>query len=136
MNFFLAFIDLEKAYDSVPHSNLWKFMADIGINGTILHILKEYYTENVAYAKIGNELSDPIEVTKGLRQGRSLSTILFNIYLEKTLDYWKKSCQELGVPIEENKCLFSFNYVDDQVIRAQDSDDLEFILKRLKKAYK
>ena len=27
---FLAFIDLEKAYDSVPHSNLWKFMADMG----------------------------------------------------------------------------------------------------------
>ena len=31
--------------------------------------LKEYYTDNVAYVKIGNELLDPIEVTKGLRQG-------------------------------------------------------------------
>ena len=37
---FLAFIDLEKAYDSVPHSNLWKFMVDMGINGTILRILE------------------------------------------------------------------------------------------------
>ena len=36
---FLAFIDLEKVYDSVPHSNLWKCMADMEINGTIL-ILK------------------------------------------------------------------------------------------------
>ena len=41
----LAFIDLEKACDSVPHSNLWKFMPDMGINGTILNVLKEYYTE-------------------------------------------------------------------------------------------
>ena len=47
-------------------------MADIDIN-----------TDNVAYVKIGNELSDPIEFTKGLRQGCSLSQILFNIYLEK-----------------------------------------------------
>ena len=39
------------------------------INGTILKILKEYYTDNVAYVKIGNESSDQIEVTKGLRQG-------------------------------------------------------------------
>ena len=30
-------------------------MADMGINGTILNTLKEYYTDNVAYAKIGNE---------------------------------------------------------------------------------
>ena len=58
-------------------------MADMGINGTILNILKEYYTDNVAYAKIGNELSDPIQVTKGLRQGCSLFPILFNIYLDQ-----------------------------------------------------
>ena len=114
MNFFLAFIDIEKTYDSEPHSNLWKFMANMGINGTILNILKEYYTDNVAYVKIGNELSDPIEVTKGLRQGCGLSPILFNIYLEKTLDHWKKSCKGMGVPIKENKFLFSLNYADDQ----------------------
>ena len=101
-------------------------MADMEINGTILNILKEYYTDN-AYVKIGNELSDPIEVTKGLRQGCSLSPILFNIYLEKkTLDHWKKSSEGMGVPIEENKFLFSLNYVDDQVIIAQDAEDLEF----------
>ena len=68
MNFFLfAFIDLEKAYDSVPCSNLWNSMTDTEINGTILKILKEYYTDNVAYVKIGNELSDLIKITKGLR---------------------------------------------------------------------
>ena len=37
---FLAFIDLEKVHDSVSHSNLWKFMADMEINGTILRIFK------------------------------------------------------------------------------------------------
>ena len=42
----------------------------------------------------------------------------------------------MGVPIEENKCLFFINYGDDEVIIAQDADDLEFILNRLKKAYK
>ena len=42
----------------------------------------------------------------------------------------------MGVPIEENKFLFSLNYADDQVIIAQDAEDLEFILKRLNKAYK
>ena len=42
----------------------------------------------------------------------------------------------MGVPIEENKFLVSLNYADDQVIIAQDADNLEFIFKRLNKAYK
>ena len=41
----------------------------------------------------------------------------------------------MGVPIEE-KFLFSLNYADDQVIIAQEAEDLEFILKRLNKAYR
>ena len=42
----------------------------------------------------------------------------------------------MGVPIEENKFLLSLNYADDQVIIAQDADDLEFVFKRLYKPYK
>ena len=82
------------------------------------------YTDNVAYVRIGNELSHPIEVIKGLKKGCSISPILFNIYLKKTLDRWKNSCLGMGVPIEENEFLFSFNYVEDQVIIPQDADDL------------
>ena len=60
-------------------------MANMEINGTILKILNQYYTDNIAYAKIINELSNPIEVTKVLRKVCSLSSILFNIYLKKKL---------------------------------------------------
>ena len=42
----------------------------------------------------------------------------------------------MGVPIEENKCQFSLNYADDQVITAQNANDLESILRRMNKAYK
>ena len=42
----------------------------------------------------------------------------------------------MGVPIEENKFLFSLNYADDQVTIAQDAEDLEFILKRLNRHIK
>ena len=33
----------------------------------------------------------------------------------------------MGVPIEDNKFLFSLNYAGDQVIIAQDAEDLELI---------
>ena len=38
----------------------------------------------------------------------------------------------MGATIEENKCLFSLNYANDQFIIVQGADDLQFILKRLK----
>jgi Reverse transcriptase (RNA-dependent DNA polymerase). len=38
------------------------------------------------------------------RQGCSLSPILFNIYLEKTLDHWKKSCERI---VTSNKIMVS-----------------------------
>ena len=37
----------------------------------------------------------------------------------------------MGVPIDENKFLFSLNYADGQVIIAQDTDDSEFILNNI-----
>ena len=45
-------------YPIVIYVNLWQIGREI--NGTVLKILKEYYTDNIAYVKIGNELSDPI----------------------------------------------------------------------------
>ena len=51
---------------TVPRNNLWNVMSVTEINGTILNILKQYYTDNID--KIGNELPDPIEVTKRLRR--------------------------------------------------------------------
>jgi len=44
---------------------------------------------------------------------------------KKTLDQRKKSSQGMGGWIKENKCLFSLNYANDQVIISQDADDLE-----------
>ena len=41
------------------------------------------------------------------------------------MDHWKKS---IGFPSEE-KCPYSVNYADDQVIIVQVADDLESILK-------
>ena len=84
--------------------------------------------------KIGNLIKKGFKVTKGLRQGCSLSPTLFKIYLERVLRNWKRRCQPMGIPIQ-NTHVYSLNFADDQVLIAQDHDDMEFMARKLKEEY-
>lgn len=130
----LTFIDIKKAYDNVPRNKLWYVLKEIGVSTGIIELIQELYSSNVAYIKQGLELSEPIQTTKGLRQGCSLSPILFNIYLEMALRKWKRTCGRMGIPIGESY-LLTLSFADDQVILAEDSYDMEFVLKRLYTEY-
>ena len=105
------------------------------VTSPIVNIMKELYKDNKAYVRVGNKLSEVIYPTKGLRQGCSLSPLLFNIYLEVALQQWRRSCGRMGITIGED-CLFNIQFADDQAVIAQDSYDLEFMLIRLYEAYK
>ena len=64
------------------------------INGTILKILKEYYTENVAYIKNDNELSKLI--TLKATKHFNFSPIVFNIYLERNSRSLEEELPKIG----------------------------------------
>lgn len=130
----IAFIDLLKAYDNVPRNKLWIALQALGTHPHLIKIIQEYYENNVAYAKQGGRLSEPINTTKGLRQGCSLSPLLFNIYVEMALKNWKRSCEGMGIPINQTH-LFTLSFADDQAVFAQDAYDLEFMLRRLYEEY-
>ena len=63
---FLAFIDSEKAYDSVSRSNLWKFMADMVINGSILEILKNTILTMFHMSKLVMNCQIQLKIQKAL----------------------------------------------------------------------
>lgn len=130
----LAFIDLEKAYDSVPRSRLWQTLKQQNVDSRIINIIKELYTDNRAYIKQGDKFSRPLMPSKGLRQGCGLSPLLFNLYLERALKEWRRSCGGMGIPIGDFS-LFTQSFADDQVVFAQDAYDMEFMLQRLYQQY-
>jgi hypothetical protein len=69
-----------------------------------------------------------------LKQGCSLSPTSFKVYLERVLRNWKRRCQPMGIPIQ-NTHVYSLNFVDDQVLIAQDYNDTEFMARKLKEEY-
>ena len=75
----LLFVDLEKAYDSVLLKNLWKALKHYNISNSIIMAIKRLYENFFSTIKIGKLLSPGFYVTKGLRQGCSLSPTLFNV---------------------------------------------------------
>ena len=73
----LLFVDLDKAYDSVPLKNLWKALEYYNINNNIIRAKKGFYENSFSKIKIGKQLSSGFYITKGLRIGCSLSPTLF-----------------------------------------------------------
>ena len=76
----MTFIDLEKAYDSIPQSNLWQAMDRMEVPKKWIGIVKRMYMNATAKIKIGKRATESIKITKGLKQGCCLSPMLFNIY--------------------------------------------------------
>jgi len=126
----LLFVDLTKAYDSIPISKLWEFLGESSINNNLIKALQNLYG-NTAQVKIGNILSHPFNITTGLCHGCCISPALFKIYIRKALEEWKRKCSGIGIPLE-NTTLYTLQFSDDQVVLAADKEGVEYMTRKLK----
>ena len=99
---YLLLTDLTKAYDSVTLNKLWETLDISTTNTRLIEAIKSLYKGSRSKIKIGNLITKDFNVTKGLRQGCSLSPTLFKIYLERVLRNWKRKCQPMGIPIQSH----------------------------------
>ena len=77
----MAFIDLQKAYDSVDRKILWKKLESMGIKGKFLESLKELYNGDYVTSEVNGVTTPPLYLKRGVRQGCSLSPMLFALYI-------------------------------------------------------
>jgi len=80
------------------------------------------------------QLSSGFYVTKGLRQGCSLSSTLFKIPIQNSLENWQKKCARMGLEIQD-RTIHSMLFADDQILIAHDYDDLEYMTRNLIEEY-
>ena len=92
------FIELQKAYDSVPRQALWQVLQKCGVPPAMLHIIRSFHDGMHAEVRLGNTVTASFEERSGLRQGCTVPT-LFNIYCSAMMADWQSRCPQAGVTL-------------------------------------
>ena len=82
----VLYIDLAKAFDSVPHSKLLQKLEQIGIGGSILRWLRDFLTRRTHCVRVRNSDSSFEPVQSGIPQGTILGPTLFLLYVNGVLE--------------------------------------------------
>ena len=93
---YIAFVDLLKTFDNVDWKVVMKILKTLKIDygyGRIIGELYKHQTTSIRIKKSKREAP----IRKGVRQGCSLSSLLFNIYLEQAINECKEYCTGIKV---------------------------------------
>ena len=87
MKLYCAFIDFEKAFDSVWHIGLWNKVLQNNIDGKCFKIITNMYKDIKSKVVVNGISSEMFECNIGVRQGENLSPFLFSLYLNDLEEY-------------------------------------------------
>ena len=104
---YMAFVDLEKAFDRVPQKVIWWALRKLGVEEWIVRLVQGMYADAWSRVRVGEWYSEEFEVKVGVHQGSVLSPLLFIIVLEALSREFRS-----GVPWEDL-------YADDLIIIAE-----------------
>ncbi len=97
---FVAFMDLEKAYDRVDRKGLWDTLRVYGVGGQLLEGLRSFYENASTFVRVNGELSESFSVEVSVRQGCVMSPRLFNIYMDGCIKEMKGRVWDLGARLD------------------------------------
>ena len=92
---YMAFVDLENAFDRVPRKVIWWALRKLGVDEWIVWLVQGMYSNARSRVHVGEGYSEEFEVKVGVHQGSVLSPVLFIIVLEALSREFRR-----GVPWE------------------------------------
>ena len=91
----MAFVDLEKAFDRVPREVVWWALRCLGVDEWIVSVIKAMYEDATTTVRVNGRESKAFSVRVGVHQGSVLSPLLFIIVLEALSREFRE-----GLPME------------------------------------
>ena len=81
-NHMIISVGVEKAFDKIQHPFMKKILSDVGIEGTYLNIIKAMYDKPTVNIILMDEKLKALSLRLAVRQGFSLSPLLFSVIFE------------------------------------------------------
>lgn len=126
---FVAFMDLEKAYDRVDWKALWEVLRTYGVGGSLLKAVQSFYCEGRASVRVNREKGRWFPVKVGLRQGCVMSPGLFNIFIDSVVKEVNARVLEKGTEmVDGQKCKWEVNqllFADDTALVGDSEEKLQ-----------
>lgn len=116
----LAFIDYEKAFDSVEFAFMLKALTEQGVNKKYVRIIRNIYENSTAYIKT-EILGKPIRILKGVKQGDPMSPKIFNSTLE--LIFSQLKWQSYGLVLNGRR-MTNLRFADDVVLVSESKSEI------------
>ena len=80
---FVAFLDMEKAYDRVNWKKLFEVMNGYGVHEKLVRLIERIYDGSMVKFELENVTTGWCKSDSGVRHGNPLSPLLFNIYVKE-----------------------------------------------------
>ena len=77
MPLYIAFIDLNKAFDLVSRDGLFKVLPKIGCPPKLHSMIESFYTDTKGAVHFNGSFSEPFEIRSGVKQGCVRAPLLF-----------------------------------------------------------
>lgn len=145
-NLFIAFIDYQKAFDTIWRAGLWSKLIKEGIGGKFLSIIKDMYSKSKSCVLQNGKTSGYFSSYAGVRQGEILSPLLFAFYINDLEGFLKSknipslsTLQDISYDVENLMDtemqlyldLMTLFYADDTILMTETESGLQQALDEL-----
>lgn len=126
---YAAFVDYRRAFDTLKHSAIWTALEESRVPQKLIAVTKALYTGATSRVVHKGALSEPINLTCGVRQGCPLSPLLFIVTLNRVLQ--RAFDRPRGLQLGPFNKIEGIEFADDLALMAQTAAQLQKKLDRL-----
>ena len=117
-------LDLNKAFDRVDHSYLYRVLEKMGFGHRLVGWIKRMYDRALSCVKINGIVTDTFRLERSVRQGCPLSALLYSLAAEPLAALVKHNHNIRGVELPGGHVSLIYQYADDTTLTVRDRESV------------